>query len=190
MPNVTPTFHHLNLRVFFLGHAKQVLLIDPNTDCIKKIGPLFHGEYKWLRSVQTSEGIVYGLPCHADSVLRIDTNTGDITTFGSESFDTEIGRLWKYHGGSISPHDGCIYCIPQSAERVLKIDPRSDTVSLVGPSFPGRHKWYGGLIGKADGAIYGIPQNATGILKIDPSSDNVVTLHGNFELGGHKWVSG
>jgi len=111
----------------------------------------------------------YGLPCHADSVLRIDPRTEEVTTIplppdsaivkskGGEGEERILGVLWKYHGGTICPLDGCIYAIPQCATRVLQIDPKNDEVTYVGPRLEGRYKWYGGLVG-CDGAIYGIPQ--------------------------------
>lgn len=98
----------------------------------------------------------------------------------------------------MSPHDGCIYAIPQSAQCVLRIDPNTEVCSFVGPKFEGRCKWYGGVIGNTDGAIYAIPQNAEGVLRIDasgakeegtgtPESRVLVTTHGKFPIGQHKW---
>jgi len=84
----------------------------------------------------------------------------------------------------------------------------TEECSFVGPKFEGRCKWYGGVIGNTDGAIYCIPQNAQGVLRIDASGVNykgdvthdhnglppssqearvLVTCHGNYPLGGHKW---
>lgn len=140
------------------GCAKRVLKINPESDDITLIGPSFEGGFKWLRSVQTSRGIIYGLPCHADCILRIDTYSGQITTIGHNLVDSCVGRPWKYHGGAICPIDGCIYCVPTCADRILKIDPETDEVTLIGGPFEGRNKWYGALVGK-DGAIYGIPHN-------------------------------
>lgn len=94
---------------------------------------------------------------------------------------------WKYHGGSTCPIDNCIYAIPQTATHVLKIDPTTETISFVGPAFPGRCKWYGGILGKSDGAIYGVPQNAPGVLRITP---NAVTMHGDYGSNNHKWHGG
>jgi len=127
----------------------------------------------------------------------VDSNNGVLRS----KADLERYREWKYHGGAISPHDGCIYAVPQSALRVLRIDPVAETCSFVGPEFEGRCKWYGGVVGKTDGAIYCIPQNAEGVLRIDasgvkhapqnsearPESLVIVTTHGSFPLGGHKW---
>ena len=111
-------------------------------------------------------GKIYGLPCHADTVLCIDVPTGKITTlpipYEEVYTDPVLAReqrqcKWKYHGGTICPIDNAIYCIPQSALHVLKIDPVSETCHLVGPELPGKYKWYGGVVGKHDQAIYGIP---------------------------------
>ena len=115
---------------------------------------------------------------------------------------------WKYHGGAISPHDKCIYAVPQYSKKVLRFNPVTEECSFVGPKFEGRCKWYGGVVGNSDGAIYCIPQNAEGILRIDASGVNykgevdhdpnglvpsspearvLVTVHGDYPLGLHKW---
>ena len=155
------------------------------------MGPEYPGEFKWLRSVTCPKsGAIYGLPCHANTVLKIVPGpTPLITEIGGECIGA-IGGDWKWHGGVLSPHDGCIYCIPQFAERVLKIDPATDSCELIGGPFPGRNKWYGGLMG-TDGCIYGVPQNAEAVLRIDPATNGgECTLHGKYPLGGWKWHGG
>ena len=119
-------------------------MIEPKSGHVSKIGPEFKGKYKWLRGVPAPDGAVYCLPCHAESVLRIDCTTAPptITTIGAP-----LVGMWKWHGGVLSPYDQCIYAIPQFAESVLKIDTRSQTVSTIGGPFPGasptgKHKWY------------------------------------------------
>ena len=141
------------------------------------------------------EDSIYGIPCHADAVLKIHVPTQEVSLLpipyeefyaaNSEMANQERSEVFKYHGANQSPLDHCIYAIPQSATRILKIDPVNDTCSLIGPSFPGRWKWYGGLLGKTDGAIYGIPQNSKHVLRIHPQDG--VTLHGSLGDGGHKW---
>jgi len=125
------------------GHAKRVLVIDPSTDMVYPIGPILPGKYKWLRGIAQGD-VVYGLPCSADSVLRIHVPTGEITNLlipYDEFYQyPEIAKgqreiEWKYHGGTTSPKDGCIYAIPQSAWHVLRIDPLTDICSFV-PSIP------------------------------------------------------
>mmetsp|Transcript_27437 Transcript_27437/g.33942 ORF Transcript_27437/g.33942 Transcript_27437/m.33942 type:complete len:461 (+) Transcript_27437:137-1519(+) len=206
------------------GHAKKVLAIYPNYSsdrnemekeeekCIQ-IGPTFEGKFKWLRGIKACNDIIYGLPCHADSILRIDARDPSnvkITTIpipyksfytSEEESQKEQNMIWKYHGGAISPIDDCIYCIPQSASHVLKIDPKfkngdgeeKEILSFVGPCLPGKYKWYGGVVGPSDGAIYGIPQNSGSVLRIHPTAngDNVsVTLHGDLGSGLHQWHGG
>ena len=158
----------------------EVYPVGPEFDASNMV---LQGKYKWLRGIVVGD-IIYGLPCHADCVLRIDTKTDEVGTIPipyEEYFDNEIPSdavagadadgndesskespahrerhcPWKYHGGTISPHDACIYAIPQSAKKVLRIDPKTERCSFVGPDFSGRCNWYGGVVGKTDGAIYG-----------------------------------
>jgi hypothetical protein len=49
------------------------------------IGPIFNpsntilqSKYKWLRGIVIGN-IIYGLPCHADKVLRIDSSTDEVS---------------------------------------------------------------------------------------------------------------
>lgn len=198
------------------------------------------GKFKWLRGIVVGY-IIYGLPCHADCILRIDTRTDEVSTIDipyEEYYNNEPSSIechdddeetkssgngslakrerntpWKYHGGTISPHDGCIYAVPQTSRRVLRIDPANERISFVGPDFVGRCKWYGGVVGKTDGAIYCIPQNACGVLRIDASGVNyngplvhhdrnsgsglyppksaegrvLVTVHGTYPPNQHNW---
>mmetsp|Transcript_25484 Transcript_25484/g.37646 ORF Transcript_25484/g.37646 Transcript_25484/m.37646 type:complete len:531 (+) Transcript_25484:222-1814(+) len=179
------------------GHASRVLMIDCGADEIFQIGPALMSNgrlYKWLRGIVVGD-IIYGLPCHADEILKIDVSSRTISKLpipyemffdGEEQVKEQREMIWKYHGGTISPIDNCIYAIPQRAHRVLKIDPKTETISFVGPDFPGKCKWYGGVLG-TDNAIYGVPHNASGVLRITPNS---VTVHGDFGSGSHKWHGG
>lgn len=199
------------------GNASKVLMIDPFNDLCLQIGPDLFGKFKWLRGIKASNNIIYGLPCHSDTVLRIDaTAAADMKSDGTlacfdfdrkvqittmsipyedfftndEERERERKMLWKYHGGSISPVDGCIYCIPQSATRVLKIDPQTDACTFVGPKLEGTYKWYGGLAAR-DGAIYGVAHNSRSVLRIRPNKDDpndvLVSLHGDLGSSKHQW---
>jgi hypothetical protein len=185
------------------GHASRVLQIDTTKNRIQPIGPVLttsdkNGNqrlFKWLRGIVVGD-IIYGLPCHADEILRINARTHEITkisipydAFYTDPVEAKAQRdmIWKYHGGDICPIDNCIYAVPQRAHHVLKFDPTTETVSFVGPALPGHYKWYGGIVGKSDGAIYCIPQNASGVLRISPTG---VTVHGDYGAGNHKWHGG
>ena len=180
------------------GHYDRVLCIDPQTDKIYPVGPSLESngtKFKWLRGVPVGD-CIYGLPCHADEVLKIHVPTMTITklpipyeafyfeTEGPEVAKQQREMIWKYHGGNTCPIDGMIYAVPQSAWHVLKIDPTTDTCSLVGPKLEGKYKWYGGVVHKADGAIYCVPHNHPSVLRIAPSA---ISLHGDWDMGGHKW---
>lgn len=62
------------------GHSSRVLVIYPSNDdndkCIQ-IGPGFSGKIKLLRGILACNDIICGLPCHADSILRIDARIKD-----------------------------------------------------------------------------------------------------------------
>ncbi len=193
-------------RIFCIpGHAPQVLVIDPFTDKCEQIGPKMIGKFKWLRGIRAANDVIYGLQCHSDSILRIETlkdavNISTLQVPYDSFFDDvdererERNMIWKYHGGAISSIDGCIYCIPQSATRVLRIDPSNDCCNFVGPRLEGKYKWYGGLAAK-DGAIYGIPHNSGSVLRICPTvgggpEDVRVTLHGDLGESSHQWHGG
>lgn len=180
------------------GHAPKVLMIDTATDEVSQIGPELSSNgrlYKWLRGIVVGD-IIYGLPCHADEILKIHIPSQTVTKLHIpyEEFYTDADEakeqremIWKYHGGTICPLDDCIYAIPQRAHHVLKIDPKTETISFHGPKLVGHCKWYGGILGKQDGAIYGIPQNASGVLRITPDK---VTVHGDFGENMHNWHGG
>lgn len=174
------------------GFAGRVIDMDVTVEPprLSLIGPELKGEYKWLRGIPLNN-CIYGIPCHADSVLKINALTNEITEL---KWDEALPRAaphhqkWKYHGAAVSDIDGCIYCIPQAAEHVLKFNPKTEEFEFIGPQFKGVNKWYGGLLLR-DGAIYGVCQNATGILRIDPSTQQC-TIHGSFPEGHYKWHGG
>ena len=183
-------------------HSDRVLRIDTRTD---KVGTMRipYEEYFDDEPIIEGEGGV----ADGDDASAADNDDGldNAEEKKANRIKTSLAHQerhlpWKYHGGSISPHDGCIYAIPQSSRRVLRIDPVTEKVSFVGPDLVGRCKWYGGVVGNTDGAIYGIPQNAGGVLRIDasgaadnacgpgpPESRVLVTVHGSFPPNSHNW---
>jgi len=174
------------------GFADRVVDIDATQDppSIKLIGPEMKGEFKWLRGIPIGDK-VYGIPCHADSLLIIHALTNEVEQIKWDESSPGAAphdQKWKYHGAAVSDYDGCIYCVPQAAEHVLKINPKTNEMTFIGPAFKGVNKWYGGILA-GDGAIYGVNQNATGILRIDPKTQQC-TIHGDFPEGNYKWHGG
>lgn len=183
------------------GTAKRVLRIHTKTNSMDWIGPSYEGKFKWLRGVEVPasvmdsatypRGCCLALPSNATSILKVNPETNEVTTFG-ENVVTKAGNDgWLYHGGNLASN-GMVYAIPANADRVLKINPRTEECWLIGPSYSGRQSWFGGIIG-SDECIYGIPHNAVGVLKIDPRTDDVsVLLQNNKHLppGQWKWHGG
>ena len=114
------------------------------------------GQDKWLGGVLGADGCVYGVPGHARQVLKLEPNTGTVTTIGGP-----FNGKYKWLRG-VAAADGAIYCIPCHAETVLRIDcTTSESVCTeVGGPLPGDWKWHGGVLSPHDGCIYGIPQFA------------------------------
>jgi len=77
---------------------------------------------KWQGGVLANDGMIYGVPCDAPNVLRINPETGECSFIGGD-----LGLMEdKYQGGFLA-HDGCIYCIPENAEHVMRIHPPGST---------------------------------------------------------------
>ena len=162
------------------SHSSSVLHIDPSTSprpILRRItprNPFDTSKFKWLRAVRTPDSsTIIGLPCWADSVLKIDTSTNVVSTFGEAALDDLLPKppsstRWNWHGGQIN-ENGYVYAVPANAERVLKVHPTLETVSLVGPKFTGASKWYGGILDNS-GDIWCVPYGHDRVLKISPGS--------------------
>ena len=80
---------------------------------------------KWQGGVLAKNGMIYGIPCDAPTVLVIDPtceNLRDCVSFIGDLGDMED----KYQGGFLA-HDGAIYCIPENAEQVMRVCPPGST---------------------------------------------------------------
>jgi hypothetical protein len=62
------------------------------------------------------QGVIYAIPLHADGILKIVPETGEVTEVGC------IKGKDKWEGGVVAD-DGAMYCLPLRAKNVLKIDP-------------------------------------------------------------------
>lgn len=127
--------------------------------------------YKWLGGSHGADGCIYGMPSDATTILRIDPERNEATTFG-----TVDGGRNKWQGGVLSGVDGCVYAVPADHGSVLRIDtrPREDGdgrppgISLVGEGFQEiDDKWQGGFAG-TDGRIYAIPENCNHVMVVTP----------------------
>mmetsp|Transcript_30396 Transcript_30396/g.45838 ORF Transcript_30396/g.45838 Transcript_30396/m.45838 type:complete len:386 (-) Transcript_30396:11-1168(-) len=125
------------------------------------------------------DGCIYGIPCNATKVLKVNPLTGEVSTFGPE-----LAGQQKWYGGLLG-EDGCVYGIPNCATGVLKINPTTQEVTTLGSLPEGGWKWHGGVCGE-DGCIYGVPAHATSVLKIDPRTGEVKTIGGPLDSGTYR----
>jgi len=163
---------------------------------VSSIGVLSPGGWKWHGGVLGSDGCVYGLPNHADSVLKIVPETGLVTTIGGplkggrNREGSKYEGQYKYLGGVLAGNS--IYAMPGDADRVLMIRCDTGEVTEIGQSFEHLNrcfnKWQNGFLA-SDGCIYGIPLKAEGVLKIVPSSGEVTSVGGPLK-GYNKWEGG
>jgi isopenicillin N synthase-like dioxygenase len=116
-------------------NAKGVLRIDPTLQQVTSHGDFQEGGHKWHGGVLGPDGCIYGIPAHADSVLKVvpglepklETIGGPLRT-GSHRNDGK----YKYLGGAVG-RDGNIYFFPSDADYVLQVNPVTNLVREVGP---------------------------------------------------------
>eukprot|EP00658_Telonema_sp_P-2_P027285 TRINITY_DN2109_c0_g1_i3.p1 TRINITY_DN2109_c0_g1~~TRINITY_DN2109_c0_g1_i3.p1 ORF type:complete len:201 (+),score=37.97 TRINITY_DN2109_c0_g1_i3:177-779(+) len=168
------------------------MCIRDSTDAVATIGSVAAGGWKWHGGVVSSDGIIVGVPSHAEGVLKVVPETGEVTVIGGpfeRSTNTERRHAkYKFGGGAATP-DGTVYAFPSDCDRVLKIVPGRDEVTQIGPVFNSHYnKWQNGFFCR-DGCIYGIPCDAEAVLQIDTATDQVRTIGGPWP-GKEKWEGG
>jgi hypothetical protein len=131
------------------------------------MGDLGIMDFKFSGLVIAQSGLIFGVPFNSKSILCINPQRHEATTFGAVSLG---GCKW---GGGILAGDGKIYCTPfgPAARGVLAIDPDMTTTSIISENM--EHlghisgKWDGAVIA-FDGKIYCIPHSAEEVLRIAP----------------------
>lgn len=201
-------------------NAKGILRIDPKTQSVTVHGDFPEGQFKWHGGVLGPDGCIYGIPAHADTVLKIEPGLEPrLLTIGGP---LRTGRhrsdgKYKYLGGAVG-HDGNVYFFPSDSDFVLQVDPRTNVVREVGPCLKDIEpihnnkvsticfltlvisdeflclafsKWQNGFTAP-DGTIYGIPLKSGSILRIRPGdgSNPDITTIGGPYPGLNKWEGG
>jgi DNA-binding beta-propeller fold protein YncE len=146
-----------------LGGAMEVLKVkDPKHNMI--------GKSKWSSGVfDPVSGHIYGIPYAHSSVLKIDTTTHEVTTFGY------VGEhrvdAFKWLTGIYSPESQAIYAVPQRSHEFLRIDTHNSTAIAFGHeevgSF-GEYKYMHAVRCPVNGGIYAIPAVRDQVVKICP----------------------
>jgi hypothetical protein len=164
----------------FPAHAATVLKISPHIDDAQvgleelHLDPLedpqvMQGKYKWLGGGVDREGNIYGMPSDAQTILKIETSTGRVSTFGSVSDDKN-----KWQGAVLGP-DGCLYAMPANACTVLKINPYTMEIKEIGNLPKQKDKFQGGFVG-GDGKIYAIPEMSQFVMRLDPATEEITLI--------------
>ena len=155
--------------------ARRVVKFDPVDKSMTHIGPEFGGGgKKWSKGAMTDSGIIYCPPCDEDhGILKIDTNTDNVTELDVNILPERGGYMWGMWLSCAVALDGCIYCMPTCARRMMKIDPNNnDAMSSVGDDLGHGICRYSGTVVGIDGCVYGLPYSSKHILKYDPINDN------------------
>lgn len=104
-----------------------MLRVDVARKTATLAGPSFDecGGNKWQNGYYSQrDRAVYGIPCNADGVLRIDVSS--VVEDEGEAVITKEGDLGldpeKWEGGVVG-RDGNMYCVPQMSDHVLRIVP-------------------------------------------------------------------
>lgn len=84
----------------------------------------FNDSYKWVGGILGKDNCIYAIPTGETSILKINTTTKEIKTFGSLS-----NKQYKYTGGCL--YKGKIYGFPRRVNTLLKITPTMEKVEEV-----------------------------------------------------------
>jgi hypothetical protein len=148
-------------------------------------------KHKWLGGAVGKDGCVYGIPSHAEGVIKIVPGSGEqqedrFSVLPGPSLGNQ-GFKWL-RAVVIASDDDAIYGIPASAGCVLRIDIHKGTVSTHGafPSSP--WSWHGAALA-SDGMVYAIPSCAEQVLKLDPTTKEVTMIGPKF-VGRNKFYGG
>ena len=150
--------------------ARRVSKFNPVDKSMTHIGPdLLGGRHKgkWTRGAISGSGIIYCPPYGDRGILKIDTNTDNVTELNRNLLpERGDGGMWDSCAAAL---DGCIYFMPHNARRVMKLDPNNnDAMTSVGGDLGHRRGNYTGTVVGIDGCVYGIPRYSSRIIKYDP----------------------
>ena len=111
------------LRISPREQRAELLPIDARASPAAEVSP--SDRWKWHGGVLGADGrCIYGMPSHADAVLKIVPATGRAYALGKlPKRDTDDHGKYKYGGAVVDPTTGIVYGIPSDADGVLKIVP-------------------------------------------------------------------
>ena len=143
---------------------------------------------KWKRTLAAPNGSLYGIPCRAGRIAKLNPLNKSMTHIGPD-----FGRdLVKWERGTMADN-GIIYCLPSRGSNhrgILKIDTNTDTaIELDRNILPGRGccMWVS-CAAALDGCIYFMPWHARRILKLDPMNNVAICVGDDLGDGLGKYL--
>mmetsp|Transcript_5223 Transcript_5223/g.21500 ORF Transcript_5223/g.21500 Transcript_5223/m.21500 type:complete len:757 (-) Transcript_5223:140-2410(-) len=139
-------------------------------------------EFKWHGGCLGANGCVYGVPCGASCVLKIDArNAVSFIDVPQQGVPEHVAQTKKaqWYGGIYAPSVEAMYCVPFAATRVLRVDLRADATRFVGPELVQDRdaaKWHGGVLSTDGRTAYMMPAHATAVLAVTVATDEVRLL--------------
>lgn len=150
------------------------------------MGATLTGTTKWSGLVAAPNGLIYGIPYNATTILIIDPIAGTAST---SAMGATLTGTNKWISGVLG-NDGLIYGIPLDSTDILIIDPEAGTASrsAMTATLTGTSKWAGGAVG-SNGKIYCAPLNSADILIIDTGAGTASrSAMGATISGSSNWV--
>ena len=117
---------------------RSVLRIDPKgpngAECTLH-GKYPSGGWKWHGGTVGVDGAIYGIPAHANTILKIVLGIPRRWWRLAEPSHRRHRTDGKYKFlGGVLGKDGCVYFIPSDSDYVLQVDCETDEVREVGES--------------------------------------------------------
>lgn len=180
------------------ANAPQVVKLNPSTDEVCVVGPVFEGPQKWYGGIIGSDGCIYGIPHNAAAVLKIDPVSDEISLMEGTDSPLPVGN-WKWHGGLAAGNK--IIGFPNNSDHILVIDCQRSLVYTIGDSDilkSGRHripqdrryKYLGGALTNDGRYAYLFPCDAERVLRIDCRTEELSLVGPCFLDGVNKFQNG
>lgn len=174
-----------NVLTFFNSRNSKYSTLS-NAYTISNLKETYGTTYKWFGSVIDKNGIIYGVPGNATTVLKIDTKTDTVT---ETNYGLNLSGSDKWFGGCMD-ENGIIYCAPDAATGFLIIDTvaqtaKRDTLGLTLTSTEGKYR--GAAYCATNKCVFFLPSTSNSVLVYNTVSKVVSTIATGFSTTEEKW---
>ena len=141
------------------------------------------GHNKYMSSCLDRDGIIYGFPCAATRVIRINPKLNKVELFGDTlAHETQI-RKWR---SAIMANNDHIYALPCRDPRVVKFNIKTGNAKFLETGLESEGEMYVGGVLSGD-IIYAPPAHGRRIMKIDTGDNDKISFIGPDLGNGHKF---